>query len=358
MTDPRGNRVRRILDAKRQPPEYQRLDIEPREGGRSLLHDEFGLPKVSQTPTNKGDIPVMPEISGEPVHIKASEPDIGKVHMFTGTPKRGVPSPKAQQVVTSDDGFFPPKNNFVSVGQVENAWATKEVTGLPDTDNTMVDNNWPEDPSEEDGAAVEQHIESLQGANPLEDLENEKVSAARKHFEDRLKHIFAEVVAKLQMVETLDDLDDFKANVLGKSGVMNVILRQFGQIPASDRQVVGELVNNVIDQLKLEFEAKEYELSEEEDDVEDQPAEEDWAEHDQSNADVGPGPQPQTAKVSAALEEGQFAILIEDKLLTTVDDAESARAALSRLILGNNVPVESLQLIKRIPIDFGVILDD
>lgn len=375
MTDMKGNRVRRILDMKRQPPAYQQLDIEPKEGGRSLLHDEFGLPKVSATPTNKGDIPVMPELSSEPVQIKASVPDPNKVQIAHGIPKRGNPSPKAQAMV--DDGFFPPKNNFVAVGQVDTAWATKEVTGLPDTDNTMVDNNWPEDSSEEDGDVVERHVASLQGANPLADLEKESISAARKQFEHRLKHISTEVIGKLQLVETLDELEDFKANVLGKGGVMNTVLRQFAQIPPADRRIVGELINSVIDQLKIEFEAKENELIKYADDEEeDEPTEEDWEEYSKSELteenesniqwedgeepDEEPGSDipPATAKISSALAEGQFAILIDDKLFTTVDSSEKAKDAISRLILGNNVPVESIQLIKRIPIDFGVILGD
>ncbi len=365
QSDQRGNRVRRILETKRQPPEYQRLDLEPKEGGRSLLHDEFGLPKVSPTPTNKGDIPIMKDIPNEPVSIKASQP---VAQVSNSLPKRGVPSVLAQQSFVND-GFFPPKNNFVSVGQVESAWATKEVTGLPDTTNTntsMVDNNWPESSSDEDGEIVAKQIEKLQGMNPLADLENSNVSAARKHFEHRLQHILSEVIEKLHVVDSVDELTDFKANVLGKSGVLSVVLRQFAQVPPAERQVIGESINNVIDQLKLEFEAKEYELTSDEGEYEeDEPTEEDWAEHDSQNEEEEtsqneeePQSQQGTAKISSALEEGQFAILIDDKLFTTVNDTQEARKVLTRLILGNNVPVENIQLIKRVPIDFGVILDD
>lgn len=354
--DQRGNRVRRILDAKRQPPEYQRLDYEPKEGGRSLLHDEFGLPKVAPA-SNKGDIPIMKEIPNEPVAIKASQP---KAQVSNGIPKRGTPSILAQQSFV-DDGFIPPKNNFVSVGQVDNAWATKEVTGLPDTankDSKMVDNNWPENPSEEDGDQVAQQVEKLQGMNPLADLENDKVSATRKHFEHRLQHIITEVIEKLQVVDTLDELANIKANVLGKNGILASILRQFSKIPPADRAVIGEAINNIIDQLKLEFEAKEYELTSDTEDEEDSQVQ--WNDEEEPEPEEEPGADiPQaTAKISTALEEGQFAILIEDKLFSTVDDAQEARKVLTRLILGNNVPVENIQLIKRVPIDFGVILDD
>lgn len=351
--DQRGNRVRRILDTKRRPPEYQRLDYEPKEGGRSLLHDEFGLPKVAPS-SNKGDILIMKDIPNEPVAIKASQP---KAQVSNGLPKRGVPSVLAQQSF-DDDGFIPPKNNFVSVGQVDNAWATKEVTGLPDTtnkDSKMVDNNWPKNSSEEENEQVAQQVEKLQGMNPLADLENDQVSAMRKHFEHKLQHIITEVIEKLQVVDTLDDLANIKANVLGKNGILASILRQFSKLPPSDRAVIGESINNIIDQLKLEFEAKEYELTSDTEDEEEYPEDESDLE-DEEDLDLGPG--PQEIKISTSLEEGQFAILIEDKLFTTIDDAQEARKVLTKLILGNNVPVENIQLIKRIPIDFGVILDD
>lgn len=362
MTDQsnqRDNRVRRILDAKRQPPAYQKLDIEPKDGGKSLLYDKFGLPKVASLPTNKDDIPIM-DISNEPITVKASEPQVQISHVI---PKRGFPS----QQMFSDDGFIPPKNNFVSVGQVDSAWATKEVTGLPDTNNTnttMVDNNWPQNSSEQDGESIAKHVEKLQGMNPLADLENDQVSATRKHFEHKLQHIITEVIEKLQVVDSLDALANIKANIFGKNGVLASILRQFSKIPLSDRVVIGESINNIIDQLKLEFEAKEYELTSDTEDEEEYPEDEsdleeesEFSSEDEEDLDVGLGPQG-TAKISTSLKEGQLAILIEDKLFTTVDDAKEARKVLTKLILGNNIPVENIKLIKRIPIDFGVILDD
>ncbi len=148
--------------------------------------------------------------------------------------------------------------HFVSVGQVDNAWATKEVTGLPDTtniDSPMVDNNWPENSSNENAEAVAQHVESLQGMNPLADVKNNKVvSAARKQFENRLQHLQVEVIKKCQDIDNLDDLEQIKSNILGKTGALNVVLGQFSQLPISDRKIVGELINNIIDQLKFEFE--------------------------------------------------------------------------------------------------------
>jgi hypothetical protein len=354
--DLRGNRVRRILDAKRQPPEYQRLDYEPKDGGKSLLHDEFGLPKVAPQPTNKGDFPIMKEVSNKPVVIKASDPN--KKQSSNLVLKKGIPVVSAQQNF-SDDGFIPPKNNFVSVGQVETAWATKEVTGLPDTKNSksqMVDNNWPETVSEEDGDAVQNHVETLQGMNPLKDLE----SSVRKNLEHQLQVMLTEVTEELSVMDSLDDFADLKSRVLGKNGILSDILIQFSKIPSAERVAVGQLVNDVIDQLKLEFEAKEYELtSSSEEDEEKMHEDYEGEPPDLSEEKSEEAEEPQaTVKISSALAAGQFAIFIDDKLFVTLSSAKEAREVLTKLILGNNVPVENIQLIKRIPIDFGVILDD
>ena len=52
--------VRRAIEAKRNRPEYQRLDIEPETGGKSLLHDEHGLPPFSDVGSNYASIEAYP----------------------------------------------------------------------------------------------------------------------------------------------------------------------------------------------------------------------------------------------------------------------------------------------------------
>jgi hypothetical protein len=342
MTEKRGNRVRRILESKRQPPEYQRLDIEPKEGGRSLLHDDFGLPRVSPT-LSRGDVPQMREVSNKPVTIKASVPDESKIQIARGgIPQKGRPARAAEQTFTKeeDDGFIPPKNNFVNVGQIEHAWYDDKVAGPSE----MVDNNHDVD------------ADGLQGANPLADVEPE-VSEIQQQYKQRLQYIQDGVISQLEDVVSLEDLEQFKANILGRNGVVTSVLRQFKKLEGKDRQVVGEMINSVIENLKLEFESKEYEFlsdddetpQDEEDETEDLPPE---------TPDTGKYSsvfQP-VAKISAALAEGQWAIFVDDKMFTVVDSAQEARQTLTRLILGNNIDVQRIQLIKRIPIDFGVVL--
>jgi len=341
MDDKKGNRVRRILEAKRQPPEYQRLDLEPKEGGRSLLHDEFGIPKVSPTPKNKGDIPVMEDIPNEPVQVKASLPS-QNVKVPTGIPKKGSPLPS----VGDDDGFFPPRANFVAVGQKEHTWYAPEVTGpsrkKESVDDVIIDNN------------DEVDVESLQGADPFADLKTEEGSEIRQKFERILSMIEEDALASIYSAPSLDDLDEVRSKIFGKSSDLTTLLKEFKNIPTEERRVVGEIVNYAVENIKLEIQAKKDSLE-----IEDESEEEFTSSEDRSSSDDNDkGYYPtQTAKISS-LQEGFFAILVDDKLYSTAQDAISARDILSKLILGNNIEVTRVQVIKRVPIDFGIILGD
>lgn len=348
MTEQRSNRVRQLLESKYKP-EYQKLDIEPKEGGKSLLHDEFGLPKVSPSSFKKTEF--VNNITNEPVFVKNSNPN--NPTQATAIPKKGFPSVSSQQNF-EDDGFIPPKNNFVSVGNVESSWATKEVTGLPDIDNsntTMVDNNWLESKSEQDSDFIAEQVNSLQGMNPLAELENPKMSEHLKQFDQKLQIIFSDIVEKLKTIDSIDVFTNFKSNVLGKNGVLDSILRKFSQIPAADRPRFGERINDIIDQLKTEFSAKEYELSENKTENPEDSSENTEDDETTKSAPINIG-------TDLSLQEGQFAILINNELFETADSIKEANDSLSKLILGNDVPVENVQLIKRIPISFGIILDD
>jgi len=356
----RSNRVRKILDMKRQPPEHQRLDIEVKEGGRSLLHDDFGMPKV--TPPPRLETPSMREIPNEPVVIKASIPDLSKVRTARGNVQRrdhlGKQTVTAQGLAEDDDKFIPPKSNFVSVGQKEHTWYDDRVAGPSE----MVDNN------------DEMDTESLQGLDPMADVENEKMSEVRKSFENRLKNVFSGVDTQLESIVNTDQLEQFKKNIFGKGGLLDNVLKQFRSIPPNERQVVGELVNHYIEELKLQLDAKANELEEEDDEEEDSDEDgvdqyrgadydgeqEDTSESDEDDGVMLPADEkaPSTAKISSTLEEGQYGILIDDKLFTVAEDSAKAREALTRLVLGNNVDLKRVQVIKRVSVDFGILLEE
>lgn len=336
----KGNRVRRILETKKQPPEYQRLDLEPKEGGRSLLHDEFGIPKVSPT-QKKASLPEAPDIPNEPVHVKASVPSTN-IRAPLGVPKRGAPIP------SDDDGFVPPPSNFVAVGQKDHTWYAPEVTGPRpppvqlDEENEIIDNNDDVD------------IESLQGADPFADLKEEGGSEIREQFEKTLAYIEEQALALIYSATTLEELDKVKGYIFGKDSDLTAVLREFKNIPVNERRIVGEVINYAVENLKLEITAKAKELSHE--DPAPEPSPEEDEDEDKSHPD-DKSFNPPTAKISS-LQDGHYAIFIDDKLFNTAPDVKLAREILSRLILGNNIDITRIQVIRRIPIDFGVVLGD
>jgi hypothetical protein len=53
--------------------EYQRLDVDPKPAGKSLLHDKNGMRRVAKKPQKQ--MPRAPEISNEPIKVPAKRVD-------------------------------------------------------------------------------------------------------------------------------------------------------------------------------------------------------------------------------------------------------------------------------------------
>jgi len=340
--------IKRMLDAKTRQPEHQRLDLEPKVGGQSLLHDEFGMPKVSGG--KRRDVPVMQEISGDPVAVKASKPS-GKISFK----KPNAPLIPKKVDDEEDDKFIPPKSNFVSVGHVEHAWYDDKVAG-PST----VDNN------------DEVDVEKLQGLNPLADVDNAKVAKSVEFFSKRLAYVKNFTVTELAEVTELQELTDLKVKIFGKKGIFTDILKQLGSLKPGDRPVIGELVNHVYSELQLEIEGKAYELESEAEedegiewpddmavitsskDDEDEAQDEEADEADEADVEGT----SDTSSDSQTVPEGHYAIIVDGRLLEVVEGAEHARELISNLLLNENLNLDSIQLVKRIKIDFGIILGE
>jgi hypothetical protein len=321
--------------------------MEPKVGGQSLLHDEFGMPKVSGG--KRRNVPEMKEISGEPVAVKASKPS---AKISFKKPNQPIAQPKVEE----EDSFIPPKSNFVAVGHVEHAWYDDKVAG-PST----IDNN------------EEVDIEKLQGLNPLADVDNTKVAKSVEFFKKRLAYVKSFTVAELAEVNDEQELSDLKVKIFGKKGIFTDILKQLGSLKG-DKAVVGELINQVYSELQLEIEGKAYELEseaaeanevtewpedmvaitrdedEDENEASDEEADEEDEADDEESAD--------SPSDSPAVPEGHYAIIVDGKLLDVVESAEKARDFISHLLLNENLTLDSIQLIKRIKIDFGIILGE
>jgi len=314
--------VRRALENKTQLPEYKKRDIDPPMGGRSLLHDEHGIPKVSANPKSKGDIPMMKEIPNEPVAVQASEVE-NSAQVSMGVPRRGAP-------VTSEneDKFFPPKSNFVNVGAVEQSWHSEEVTGIPD--EPMIDNN------------DEVDVESMQGSfhNDLEDNETTQLKA---EWSKRMDLVRANVIAELSRVSTYDEYEDLKSKVFGRSGVIARLAKQFKNIKASHRSIIGPLTNELVDSLSMEFQTVESEFDDEPQMQEDHATPEDVAKAKSPAFD---------------LQEGQYCVIVRGVPVKVLNSKKEAQLVLSKILLGNNVDLKDVELITRVSIDFGVLIGD
>jgi hypothetical protein len=299
--------------------EHQRLEIEPKIAGKSLLHDEFGMQKSSGG--QKRDFPVLKEITNDPVLVKANKPSGKIVYNRTETPQ-------------DDDKFVPPRSNFVSVGNVEHSW-------YGETPKT-VDNNEVVD------------VEKLQGLKPLAEANDSKTAEAIEYFTKRLQHVKGLVVSELGEITELEELNNLRENTFGKKGVFTDVVRKLDTLEVN-KAVVGEFISQVYSELDLEIQGKEYEITsaaEEDEEVTEWP--EDIAQSPLSENE----PEEFEEKEDTAIPEGHFAIVVDDKLVNVVEDIKSARDIISNLLLNENLDLERIQLMKRIKIDFGVILEN
>ena len=319
-------KMRRTLEIKRQPPEYQRLDIEPKVGGGSLLHDEFGMPKTGPT-QHKGDIPMMESLPNEPIMMRSTK---SEEISLGARPQKFLP--------VDEDKFIPPKSNFVSVGNVDTGWYNDKVVGP----SKMIDNNEVVD------------VESLQGVSPLAPSET-----SIKTFAEMLKNIKDATHAGLLNVDDLNALSGLRAKILGKQGVFNRVLAKFNQVPPGEKAAIGSLISDVVSDLTLEFEAKEYEFISSGNDPEEAqaPYEEDEDEDFEEESEE-PEEELSLEFVCSKLSPGSYAVLVNDKLITVTYKIDEARKVIEELVLGEKAKLEDVQLIKKIAVDFGVILDD
>jgi hypothetical protein len=322
--------------SKMRQPEYKRLDIEPKMGGQSLFHDEFGLPK-SATPKKKDILPIN-EISNMPILMKASQPSENITFKKSQVSKISIGE-------VEDDKFIPPKSNFVSIGHVEHAWYDDKAAGISVDNNDHVD------------------VESLQGLNPL--VKNVK---SLEFFTKRLAYITNFTINELIEVDSLEGLSELKTKIFGKHGLFTELLKQVGDVEPNYREKIGVLINKTYSDIQLEIQGKSIELeTEAEDDEENLEWPEDMAvitkpddenqnesedeevvEEDEDNSNV--------ESKDSSIPEGWYAVIVDGKLLEVVESIEIARDCISQLILNDNIALDNIQLIKRIKIDFGIIL--
>jgi hypothetical protein len=296
------NKLKKILEEKQTIPEYQRLDIEPAEGGKPLLLNDFGKPLISKEIKNKLKVPLLKEITNEPIHCKAQ--------------------PENNKKPIDNDGFVPPKSNFVSIGNTkDHVWYD-----LPQS-------------SKED----EIDIDALQGLDPLTSDINAAMSEQIIATEKMLLGIKANVIKQLSTIENLDNLKLLKINLFGKNSNFDKMLSYINTLQPKEKHVIGEMIANTMSILSLEIDAKEYEfITSKEETIEDEEIDD----------------EEYNSTENISLLEGDYSIYLDGENISVEQDINIIRKMLSKLLLEDNIDISRIMLIKRIPIDFGVLIKD
>jgi len=358
--------TQRILDIKTRQPEYQRLDMDPKVGGKSLLHDEFGIPKVG--PANRTSIPIMKEISSELIKIKASKPGKIKIRGSSRILEDGnyiqIPSFTGSNISPPDDDdkFIPPKSNFVSVGHADHVWYDDKVAGPSKVKSKaiIIDNN------DYIGDAPDA-TDKLQGINPLSQNDS-KTDEAIKFFAKRLDHVKSLVISQLAEITEIKELTNLRENTFGKKGLFMDVVDKLTSLNI-DKFAVGALLNQTYTELDLEIQGKEFELQ-----AEDEAAAEvtKWPEDiaqvvlpstkDSEDEDKPDDEDSITDRDPPSnnpdFPEGHYAVCVDDNLVSITDNIGDARNIISNLVLNDNLELGQIQLLKRIKIDFGIILEE
>lgn len=75
---------------------------------------------------------------------------------------------------------------------------------------------------------------------------------------ERLEKIKNESVYELDNVESMQQLEEIRVKYLGKKGLLTQLLRGMGQLSPEERPIVGQLANEVRDQINEKLEEKAY----------------------------------------------------------------------------------------------------
>ena len=81
---------------------------------------------------------------------------------------------------------------------------------------------------------------------------------------EKLEQISKETIAKIQEINSMQELNDLRVKVLGKKGELTEILRGMKDLSPEERPVVGALVNTVRDKIESAISSAEEELKQKE----------------------------------------------------------------------------------------------
>jgi hypothetical protein len=223
-------------------PEYQSRNLDVPTAGKSLLHDQFGMPKLNKNTANQRKVVAKEQITNNPISIKATL-DAEKDVSFYGDGK-------------TQRAAIPP---MVSIGRNnETMWFDEGSVAVPVGKQEAIDNNENID------------IEALQG-------------------HDNLNSPFST-----------------------------------GNIPHPYHQ------EPVYQQSEPVYQQQDSTVQQQEQEPQDE----------------------------NSLEPGQYAVLYDNEIIVKGHNITEIKGAIEEMILKYNVPIEQIVLIKRLPIDFGLLVEE
>jgi len=180
------------------------------------------------------------------------------------------------------------------------------------------------------------------------------------------------VVSELAEITEISELNNLRQNTFGKSGIFTDIVRKLDTLKI-DKAAVSELLNQMYSELELEIQGKEFELQAEDEDaaaVTEWPEDiaqavlpsqkdDDHEEDDQEDEEDSEGSDV-ASEDSTAIPEGYYAVIIDNKLIGVEENIDVVRSIISKLLLNeeDSVSLDRIQIMKRIKIDFGIILGE
>lgn len=297
-----------ITSIKTSIPEWQRLDLEPKAAGKSLLHNELGLPILNKQNTRE-TIPLNKELSSDPVFIKAA---------------------------VDDDKFIPPKSNFVAVGQTDQEWIEKSKIVNPRKLPKVVDNNQMVD------------VQSLQGIDPLS--LNQKDDSNTFSINEVLKNLTELenlVINKISKAANLTQLHNLYNSIFTNNGYFNYILNQVEQLNLTSNVLLNESIADSKEKLLLEFQARKLEFLEPE---QQEPIDDEIFDE--------PDPEESPSEENKVTADNVYILYVDKIPAFTTSSKDVILDKIYSLITKENKDLSDLMLVKRIPIDFGIILKD
>jgi hypothetical protein len=297
----------------RRVPEYQRLGIEPSEGGTSRLHDENGFP-ILNIQEDRRNIPPAKELPNEPIAVKAKDMTKNRIQIASGSQTRGMPAHSSQEEV---------KPKILNVGSNdEHLWYSKEVTGVDEEVDT----------------------DALQGNDPLSASQDPEVIDIMEKYLD----LQEKILNKLNSLSSKLDIENLKANLFAKSGIIDQMLKNIVKVSPANRKVVGEGVNDIIENIKNEFNAKL--ITNDKDDDEDLNL--------MQTEDMDSDKKENPYEFLNSTPNGNYVLFQDNDPLEEFESKESLIKKLENLLIDQNININTLFVLKKIPLDFGIIIKD